>query len=90
MSALESLAECTQRLEANGFAVGDFVDHSEDGRKFHEKSIKAYQAALDNQEGALGLSKQATEARVAASVAMEKNLRSGSLKVGMLVCRREN
>lgn len=89
MSALEGLDACARRIEAAGFAVGDFIDHSDDGRRFHEKSIATYQAALANDEGAGGLSKQVTEARMAASVAMEKNLRTGSLRVGMLVCRKE-
>jgi cyclopropane fatty-acyl-phospholipid synthase-like methyltransferase len=89
MSALEALDACTQRLEAAGFSVGDFIDHSEDGRRFHEKAIATYQAALANDEGASGLSKEVTDARMASSVAMEKNLRTGSLKVGMLVCRKE-
>lgn len=89
MSALETLYACTRRLQAAGFAVGDFIDHSEDGRRFHKKAIATYQAALAKDEGAGGLSKRVTEERMAASVAMEKNLRTGSLRVGMLVCRKE-
>jgi ubiquinone/menaquinone biosynthesis C-methylase UbiE len=88
MSALESLSDCVERLAATGFDVDDFVDHSEDGRKFHEANIETYCAALANNEGTLGLSPEIAKARMAASVAMERNLRTGSLKVGMLVCRK--
>lgn len=88
MSALETLSDCVDRLAAAAFDVGDFVDHSEDGRKFHEANIETYSAALARNEGALGLSREVAKARMAASVAMERNLRTGSLKVGMLVARK--
>jgi len=88
MSALETLADCTERLAAADFNVGNFVDHSEDGRQFHEANVKTYKAALARNEGALGHSPEVAKARMASSTAMEKNLRTGSLKVGMLVCRK--
>jgi ubiquinone/menaquinone biosynthesis C-methylase UbiE len=90
MSALETLSACTERLAEAGFDVGNFVDHSEHARKYHQANIETFRAALDKNEGALGLSTEATEARMAGSVAMERNLRIGSLKVGMLVSRKEN
>ncbi len=85
MSALETISDCSRRLAGGGFAVQDFVDHSEGGRRFHDNAIRNYDAALTRNEGTLGLSREAVEARRAASVAMEKNLRTGSLSVGMLV-----
>jgi hypothetical protein len=88
MSALEPLAACCELLSRAGFDVGDFVDHSEDGRQYHAESIEGYDAGLARGEGAYGLSRDVTEARRAASVAMERNLRTGSLKVGMLVSRK--
>lgn len=88
MSALETLSDCVKRLGAAGFSVGEFIDHSEDGRIFHEANIKTYKAALAKNEGALGLSPEVAKARMAASVAMEQNLRTGSLKVGMLISRK--
>jgi hypothetical protein len=71
-----------------GFDVGEFVDHSEDGRKFHAASIEAYNTALSSNKGSQGLSTEVVEARLLASVAMERNLRTGSLKVGMVVSRK--
>ena len=88
MSALEPFPECSERLSAIGFNVGEFVDHSEDGRKFHEVTIEKFDAALNQNKGAQGLSTEAIRARRAASVAMEKNLRTGSLRVGMMVARK--
>jgi ubiquinone/menaquinone biosynthesis C-methylase UbiE len=88
MSALEPLAACCERLSRAGFHVGDFVDHTEDGRQYHAESIEGYDADLARGEGAYGLSRDVAEARRAASVAMERNLRTGSLKVGMLVTRK--
>lgn len=88
MSALEPFSECSARLSRAGFGVGKFVDHSEDGRTFHEANIEAYNTALSRNEGVQGLSTEVVEARLLASVAMEKNLRTGSLKVGMVVSRK--
>jgi len=88
MSALEPFSECSARLLRAGFDVGDFVDHSEDGRKFHEVNIEAYKAALSRHEGAQGLSTEVVKARLSAAEAMERNLRTGSLKVGMVVSRK--
>lgn len=88
MSALEPVETCADRLARLGFAVGPFTDESEEGRRFHAANIAAYDRALAADEGALGLSVEATKARRAASVAMERNLASGSVRVGMLVARR--
>ncbi len=88
MSALESISECSERLSKSAFFAGGFIDHSEDGRKLHETNIEAYNSALSRNEGAQGLSTEVVEARLRASVAMERNLRTGSLKVGMLVSRK--
>jgi len=88
MSALETISECSARLSRAGFDVGEFVDHSEDGRKFHEVNIEAYKAALSRNEGAQGLSTEVVKARLSAAEAMERNLRTGSLKVGMVVSRK--
>jgi ubiquinone/menaquinone biosynthesis C-methylase UbiE len=88
MSALEPFDECAERLSRTGFDVGDFADHSEEGRKFHEANIKAFNAALSRNERAQGLPTDVVEARLRASVAMERNLRTGSLKVGMVVSRK--
>jgi ubiquinone/menaquinone biosynthesis C-methylase UbiE len=88
MSALEPVEACADRLARLGFAVGPFVDESEEGRRFHAANIAAYESALASDEGARGLSVDATRARRAASVAMEHNLASGSVRVGMLVARR--
>lgn len=89
MSALETLSDCAERIAAAGFVIGDFIDCSEDGRKFHEANINTYQTALAKNEGVSGLSPNVAKARMAASIAMEQNLRTGSLKVGMMICRKE-
>ncbi len=90
MSALEPLSVCSERLTRLGFTVADFVDHSEDGRRFHERAIESYDAALRRNTGMKGLSPAVVEKRRAASVAMEKNLRTGSLRVGMLIATRSD
>ena len=90
MSALETLSDCTERLKTMGFEVAEFVDHSEDGRRFHENAIKSFDAALAENKSAQGLSPEVIQKRRTASVAMEKNLRTGSLKVGMLIATRTN
>lgn len=88
MSALESLCSCTERLARLGLDVGNFVDQSQEGRRYHESSIASYDKALASGSSTLGLSSRALEGRRAASVAMERNLGSGSLRVGMLVANR--
>ncbi len=88
MSALESISECSERLSKSAFFAGGFIDHSEDGWKFHETNIEAYNSAFSRNEGTQGLSTEVVEARLRASVAMERNLRTGSLKIGMLVSRK--
>ena len=88
MSALETVSACIDRLSRLGFEVGEFIDHSEDGRKFHLSALATYDKALADNKGALGLSNNVVEVRRAASVAMERNLGSGSVKVGMLVARK--
>ena len=82
--------ECTERLTKLGFDVADFVDHSEDGRRFHVKAIENYSAAIAQGTSAQGLPPEVAEKRRAASVAMEKNLRTGSLKVGMVIATRSD
>jgi SAM-dependent methyltransferase len=88
MSALETLSSCVDRLSGLGFEVGGFVDYGEDGRGFHLANIEAYEAALAKNQGTHGLSKKVVEARHAASVAMEWNLGSGSIRLGMIVGRK--
>jgi ubiquinone/menaquinone biosynthesis C-methylase UbiE len=88
MSALETFEACADRLSKLGFAVGSFIDQSEEGRGFHHASIAAYDRDLAANEGTLGLAREVTEARRAASVAMERNLGSGSIRVGMVVARK--
>ena len=88
MSALETLPTCIERLSRLGFEVGEFVDQSGEGRRFHLANIAAYDRALASGAGALGLAKDATEVRRAASLAMERNLGSGSIRVGMIVARK--
>ncbi|MDG4895559.1 methyltransferase domain-containing protein [Mesorhizobium sp. WSM4976] len=88
MSALEPIDACTSRLAGLGFTVGPFTDESEEGRLYHASNVAAYDRALAADEGALGLTVDATKVRRAASAAMEHNLASGSIKVGLLVARR--
>lgn len=90
MSALEPLADCVERVSRAGFDVGTFRDQSDDGRRFHEAQIAAYDAALSQHHGVRGLTEDVVEARRRASVAMVKNLSSGALKVGMLVGRKRH
>ena len=88
MSALETVSACADRLSKLGFKVGQFIDHSEDGRKFHLSALANYDKALAQNQGTLGLSNDVVRVRRAASVAMERNLGSGSIKVGMFVARK--
>lgn len=88
MSALEPVELRAERLTAQGFSVGEFIDHSEAGRVFHETNIKTFSEALSRDQGAQGLSTEVLEARIRSSKAMEKNLATGSLRVGMLVCQK--
>jgi MPBQ/MSBQ methyltransferase len=88
MSALETLGSCRDRLSRLGFAVGDFEGRNDEGRRFHLVSIADYDRALADGAGAHGLSAEATRTRRAASVAMERNLGAGSLRVGMIVARK--
>jgi sarcosine/dimethylglycine N-methyltransferase len=70
MSAVETVSECSSRLSSLGFDVGEFVDHSEAGRRYHLRQIEAYDAALADGSGTQGLSTDAVEKRRAASLAM--------------------
>lgn len=88
MSALETLPACADRLRRRGFDVGGFTDQSEAGRRFHLAIIAAYDDALAENQGAFGVSNSVVEARRAASVAMEQNLGSGAIRVGMFVARK--
>ena len=89
MSAVETVSECSSRLSSLGFDVSEFVDHSEAGRRYHFRQIEAYDAALADGSGTQGLSTDAVEKRRAASLAMEKNLGSGAMQVGMLVAMKK-
>ena len=88
MSALEPIFEFSERLSKAGFSVGTFVDHSENGRNFHEAIIESYNTALARNEETKGLSIEVMVARLRASLSMERNLRIGSIKVGMVVSRK--
>jgi MPBQ/MSBQ methyltransferase len=88
MSSLESLEACASRLEQCGLTIGDFVDHSEAGRRYHAANMEAFGKALEEQRGAEGRSVQATEARLKTAISMERNLREGRLRVGMVACRK--
>jgi SAM-dependent methyltransferase len=88
MSALEPLDATVARLRGLGLSPGEFIDESEDGRRFHERTIARWGAAAEAGRSADGLSPEVLAKRVAASRAMEHNLRVGSLKVGRLVATR--
>ena len=88
MSSLESLADCSERLARLGFEVSQFVDLSEEGRKFHEGNVAAFQSALAEQTGAGGLSVEVTKDRLKQAQSMELNLRGDRIKVGMLASRK--
>lgn len=90
MSALEPLSDCVKRLSRLGFKVADFVDRSEESCRYHKKSIEHFDAALAENGGVQGLPLEVVQKRRAASIAMEKNLRTGSLKVGMLIATRDS
>jgi ubiquinone/menaquinone biosynthesis C-methylase UbiE len=89
MSSLEPLNACTSRLAQLGLTSGSFVDQSEAGRQYHAASIQTRRQALAQQQGAEGLSVEATDTRLRTSVSMERNLREGRLQVGMIVCRKK-
>ena len=86
MSSLESLEDCLDRLTHLGFDVGDFLDLSEDGRQFHVRAIAAFNRVLNEEEGHQGIPMEATQVRLRASESMEENLRTGRIRVGMIVC----
>jgi ubiquinone/menaquinone biosynthesis C-methylase UbiE len=88
MSSLETLDECAARLVHLGLQVGPFVDRSDEGQQYHMANIKAMRQALAQQEGTQGRSVEATHVRLQTSTSMERNLREGRLKVGMVVCRK--
>ena len=88
MSALEPLDAAISRLNGLGLATGPFVDESESGRRFHEGIIDRWGSAADAGQSADGLSPEVLKQRVAASRAMEHNLRVGSLKVGRLIATK--
>lgn len=88
MSSLEPLEACTARLAKMGVTAGAFVDQSEEGRRYHAANVQKRQEALAQKKGADGLSVEATDVRLRTAVSMERNLREGRLKVGMVVCRK--
>ena len=59
---------------------------SEDGRQFHVRAIAAFNRVLYEEEGHQGISMEATQVRLRASESMEENLRTGRIRVGMIVC----
>lgn len=88
MSALEKIEACADRLSGLGFEVGEFTDQTEQGRRYHLANVDEFDAALARNQGTQGLSRDTVEARRAASVAMERNLRSGAIRIGMTVARK--
>jgi ubiquinone/menaquinone biosynthesis C-methylase UbiE len=88
MSALEPFDQCAARLARLGFQVGPFVDVSEEGRQFHQHNVEAAEAALAEPEGTEEPSAEVLEARLRAARAMEKNIRIGAIRVGMVVSRK--
>jgi cyclopropane fatty-acyl-phospholipid synthase-like methyltransferase len=89
MSSLESLAACTARLARLGLQAGDFVDQTEEGRRYHAANMEKWRSALARQQGSDGRSVEATTTRLATATSMERNLREGRLQVGMIVYRRD-
>jgi ubiquinone/menaquinone biosynthesis C-methylase UbiE len=85
MSSLEPFEQCSSRLAHLGFQVGQFVDLSEEGRQFHQHNFEAAEAALARPEGEQERAVEILERRMRASRAMEKNIRIGAIRVGMVV-----
>lgn len=85
MSALETLETAMSRLRGLGLSPGEFIDESEFGQRYHLGIIDRWGVAADSGQEVDGLSPEVLNKRVAASRAMEHNLRVGSLKVGRLV-----
>lgn len=91
MSALEAFADCAARLADLGFEVGSFEDHSDGGRQYHEATAKNLREALSKTDGGQELTTwSSTDAsvisgRLKVADAMASNLRTGSLKVGLVV-----
>lgn len=86
MSSLEPFELCSERLSRLGFQVGQFVDLSEEGRQYHQLNFEAAEAALAKSEGEGAV--EILERRMRASRAMEKNIRIGAIRVGMVVSRK--
>ncbi len=89
MSSLETLDACTARLARLGLRAGPFADQSEAGRQYHAANIQTRRHALARQQGAEGLSVEATDAKLRIAISMERNLREGRLQVGMVVCSKQ-
>jgi ubiquinone/menaquinone biosynthesis C-methylase UbiE len=87
MSSLEPLAACTARLARFGLQAGNFVDQTEEGRRYHAENMEKWRLALAQQQGADGRSIEALTTRLATATSMERNLREGRLQVGMIVYR---
>jgi hypothetical protein len=85
MSSLEPFEQCSSRLAHLGFQVGQFVDLSEEGRQFHQHNFEAAEAALARPEGEQERAVEILERRMRASRAMEKNIRIGAIRVGLVV-----
>jgi SAM-dependent methyltransferase len=87
MSSLEPLAACTARLARLGLQPGEFVDETEEGRRYHAANMERWRLALAQKQGADGRSIEATTTRLATATSMERNLREGRLQVGLIAYR---
>ena len=88
MSALELFDDCATRLAGLGFQIGEFTDLSESGRQYHQRNANAAEDLLAQSGGSDRPPTASIEARLRTSRAMEHNLRTGSLCVGMVVSRK--
>ena len=88
MSALEPFEQCSERLSRLGFQVSPFMDLSEEGRQFHQRNFEAAEAELAKPESEQERAVEILERRVRASRAMEKNIRIGAIRVGMVVSHK--
>ncbi len=88
MSSLEPRVAGAARLARLGFEETDFVDQSEEGRRYHAANMEKWRHSLEEQQGAEGRSREATSVRLATATSMERNLREGRLQVAMMVYRK--
>ena len=88
MSSLETFDDCRKRLSGLGLSASEFLDRSAEGQQYHLTNMKAMQKALADEEGTQGRSVEATKIRLETATSMERNLREGRLKVGIVVYRK--